>query len=80
MLFDTNIVNFVWKTDEGEEENIVLLIFVLSWCLNFRWMRGGGSGAVGQWGSGAVGGRKSYLVPAEIASFSSRSFSHLNQI
>ena len=51
MLFDTNIVNFVWKTDEGEEENIVLLIFVLSWCLNFRWMRGGGSGAVGQWGA-----------------------------
>ena len=61
MLFNTDIVNFVWKTDEGEEESIVLLIFVLWWCLNFPWMRGGGSGA--------VGGRKSYLGPAEIISF-----------
>ena len=51
MLFDTNIVNFVWKTDDGEEESIVLLIFVLWWCLNFRWMRGGGSGAVWQCGA-----------------------------
>ena len=35
-------VNFVWKTDEGEAESIVLLIFVLWWCLNRRWMGGGG--------------------------------------
>ena len=42
MLFNTDIVSFVWKTDETE--NIVLLIFVLWRCLNFRWLRGGGVG------------------------------------
>ena len=52
---------------------------VLEFSLDEGWGQWG-SGAVGQWGSGAVGGRKSYLGPAEIASFSSRSFSHLNQI
>ena len=44
MLFNTDIVNFVWKTDEGEAESIVLLIFVLGRCLNLRWMRVGGVG------------------------------------
>ena len=41
VLFNTDIVNFVWKTDEWEADSIVLLIFVLWWCLNFRWMRDG---------------------------------------
>ena len=40
VLFNTDIVNFAWKTDEAE--SIVLLIFVLWRCLNLRWMRGGG--------------------------------------
>ena len=44
VLFNTDIVNFLWKTDEGEAESIVLLIFVLGWCLNLRWMRVGGVG------------------------------------
>ena len=56
----------VWKTDEGEAESIVLLIFVLWSCLNLRWTKGGRVS------------RKSYL--AEIVSFPSQSFSHLNQI
>ena len=68
LLFNTDIVNFVWKTKEGEAESIVLLIFVLWRCLNLRWMR------LVEWG------RKTYLGPAEIASFSSRSFSTLNQV
>ena len=29
LIFNTDIVNFVWKTNEGEAESIVLLIFVL---------------------------------------------------
>ena len=41
MLFNTDIVKFVWKTDEAE--SIVLLIFVFWRCLNLRW-RGGGVG------------------------------------
>ena len=44
MLFNTDIVNFVWKTDKGEAESIVLLMFVLWRCLNLWWMRGGGVG------------------------------------
>ena len=44
VLFNTDIVNFVWKTDEGEKESIVLLIFVLWRCLNLPWMMGGGVG------------------------------------
>ena len=39
MLFNTVIVNFAYKTDEVEK---ILLIFVLWWCLNLWWMRGGG--------------------------------------
>ena len=39
VLFNTDIVNFVWKTDKAE--SIVLLIFVLWRCLNLRWLRGG---------------------------------------
>ena len=37
LLFNSDIVNFVWKTDDGETEYIVLLIFVLWWCFNRRW-------------------------------------------
>ena len=44
LLFNTDIMNFGWKTDEGEAESIVLLIFVLCRCFNLRWMRGGGVG------------------------------------
>ena len=44
LLFNADIVNFVWKADEREAESIVLLIFVLWRCLNLRWMRGGGVG------------------------------------
>ena len=39
LLFNTDIMNFAWKTDEGVAENIDLLIFV-----NRRWIRGGGVG------------------------------------
>ena len=40
MLFNTDIVNFVWKTDEAE--STILLIFVL-W-QNLWWVSGGGMG------------------------------------
>ena len=54
-------MNFFWKTDEGETESIVLLMFVLLQVL---------SSSVRQ---GLRGGDRSYyLGPAEIASFSSR--------
>ena len=43
-LFNTDIVNFVLKTDEGGAESIVLLIFVLWRCLNLWLIRGGGVG------------------------------------
>ena len=43
-FINTDIVNFVWKTDEGEAESIVLLIFVLWRFLNLQWIRGGGVG------------------------------------
>ena len=42
MLFNTDILNFVRKSDEREAESIVLLIFVFWQCLNLQWMRGGG--------------------------------------
>ena len=44
LLFNPDIVNFVWKTDEGKTESIVFLIFILWWCFNCRWMRGGRMG------------------------------------
>ena len=46
LLFNTDIVNFVWKTDERETEIIVLLIFVLWQCLNLCWIGGGGVGLI----------------------------------
>ena len=44
LFFNSDIVNFVWKTDDGEAESIFLLILVLWRCFNCRWMRGGGVG------------------------------------
>ena len=68
MLFNSDIVNFVWKTDEGEIETIVFI--------NICSLTGLKSSVdVGWWGWG----RKSYLGPAEIASFSSRYFSQSNK-
>ena len=42
--FNSDIVNFVWKTDKGEEKSIVLLTFVLWQCFNRRWVRSCGMG------------------------------------
>ena len=36
LLFNTDIVHFVWKTDEEEAESVVLLVFVFWQCLNRR--------------------------------------------
>ena len=44
LCFNTDMVDIVWKTDEREAEKIALLVFVLWWCLNHRWMRSGGVG------------------------------------
>ena len=68
LIFNTDIVTSVWKTDVGEAESIALLIFVFWRCLNRWWMRN-----CGGWG------RKSLLGVAKIASFSSRNFSWSNK-
>ena len=39
LLFNSDIVNFVWKTDGREAESIVWLIVVLWPCFNCRWVR-----------------------------------------
>ena len=46
LLFNSDIVNFVWKTVKGggERESIVLLIFVIWRCFNRRWVSGCGLG------------------------------------
>ena len=44
MLFNNDIVIYVWKTDEGEAESIVLLIFVLWWYLNLQRIKSGRMG------------------------------------
>ena len=62
-LFNSDITNFVWKTDEGDTESIVMLIFVLWQCFNRWWVMGCGMG------------QESYLGPAEITSFSCQDFS-----
>ena len=49
MLFNTDIVHFVWKTDEGEAESIVLLIFIFSRCL-----RDGGRGQRALFGTAEI--------------------------
>ena len=67
MLFNSDIANFAWKTDEGEAESIVLLIFDFGGALIV-----GGLGGMGWY-------RKSHLEPAEIASFSSLDFSRSNK-
>ena len=38
-------MNFMWETDLGEAENIVLLVSVLWLCFNCQWVRGGWGGA-----------------------------------
>ena len=68
--FNSDIVNFVWKTNEERgrgAENIVLLIFVLWRCFTCRWVRSCGLG------------RRFYLGPAEISSFSSRDLYRRNK-
>ena len=60
LLFNTDILNLVQKTNEGGVKSIVLLIFLL-WFV-FGW-------GVVRWR------RKPYLGPAEIASFSTWDFS-----
>ena len=62
LLFNTDILNLMWKTDEGEAESIVWLIYFLWRCWN--------GDEVVVWGK-----KKSYLGPAEITSFSDRNFS-----
>ena len=58
LLFKFDVVNFVWKTDEGKAGSIILLIF-----LSFE-----GALIVNGWR--LVGwGRKSHLGPAQVASF-----------
>ena len=63
LLFKFDVVNFVWKTDEGEAGSIILLIF-----LSFE-------GALIVDGWRLVGwDRKSHLGPAQVASFCFCSF------
>ena len=57
LLFNSDIVNFAWKTNEGEAESIDWLIFCLWRCFNCWWVR---YSRVGQ---------KFYLGPAEITFF-----------
>ena len=44
LLFNSDMMNIVWETDEGETEGIVLLIFVIWWSFHLRWVRGYGVG------------------------------------
>ena len=44
LLFNSDIMNFFWKTNEGETESIALLMFVLWRCFHRRWARGCGVG------------------------------------
>ena len=44
LFFNSDIVNFVWKTDDEETESIVLFIFFLWLCFNRWWMSGDGVG------------------------------------
>ena len=43
LFFNSDIMNFEWKADEGEAKSI-LLIFVLRWCFHCCQVRGGGMG------------------------------------
>ena len=63
--FCQRCVESQWEMEGGGEESIILLLFVFWHCFNHRW--------VVRWG------RKSYLGPAEIASFPSRDLSWRNK-
>ena len=39
LLFNSDVVNFVWKTNEREEESVIFLIFFLWQCLKRRWVK-----------------------------------------
>ena len=70
LLLNSDIVNFVWKTDEGGgwwTKSIVLLIFVLWHCFNRWWVRD------------CWLGQKVLFRVAEIVSFSSRDLSRPNK-
>ena len=60
-------MNFVWKTNEGEVESTILLILFF------------GGALIVHWWEVVERGRKSYLGPVEIPSFSSRDFSRSNR-
>ena len=66
LLFNTDIVNFVWKTDEVETESAFLLFFVFL------------ASHESLLGEGVVGWEKS-LGAAEIVCFSSQDFSGSNK-
>ena len=67
MLLNSDIVDFKWKTNEGEGKSIVLLFFVIWRRINRRCLR-------------VVGlGRKSCFGSAKIASFSGQDFSRRNK-
>ena len=40
LLFNSDVLNVVWKTDERGQKSRILLIFVFWQCLNRRWVRG----------------------------------------
>ena len=42
LFFISDIVNFVWKTDEGEAGSLIFLFFFLRGYFNCRWVRDGG--------------------------------------
>ena len=44
LLFNFGVMKFLRKTDEGEAESVVLLIFVLWRCFNRRGVRSCGVG------------------------------------
>ena len=41
LFFNSDIMNFVWETDDGKAKSIVLLIFALWWYFHCCQMRSG---------------------------------------
>ena len=64
---DWILISFSVKTDKGEVESTVLLIFVLWWCFNRKSMKG------------STARQKVLFRAAEIACFSSRDFGRSNK-